>query len=600
MSARSLGVVVAAVTAGNTDDTKMWVMVIILAVSLFAVSFPTISKKVPFLRIPGIVFFIGKHFGTGVILATAFIHLLDDAFRSLQDRRVEERYGNLGKWTGCIILFSLLAIFVVEYVSTTYVEHLQEKSSAPSTPVPSRPSSPTHEYRTQHEPQSQTRITHSPALLSETTPLLAVPVPIRSRSLSTPGLPAPARTQTYPLPAPPIPGLTHSHQRVLVHTHAPPIPVLPIDVLANSPRVCRMVMARDHVHLPKKFCEGEDREMEEEDELEIGREHGHGHGHDHEHEREVEGKPRVGRRRQVVGLLVLQLGIMIHSFVIGLTLSVTSGADFTSLTTAIIFHQLFEGLSLGIRIAGLPPAPKSTPKHEVEEDEEEDDCDESDSNVGRHVHFTSETSHPCASASRHTSKVARSSASPRRRRQLQTTRWKWGYLKNQVVKTWMRARSVQWLKPTLTFLFGVTTPVGMGVGMVLWKGKGAGGGANGEDASMLLIQGIMSAISAGLLIYAATVEMIAGDFVFGDVEGHHHHHHHQHEAGEDAGSHRAMDGDHDAGVREAELGGELEELEAELEEGEGGGRTASVGKRVLAVTSLFAGAVMMVLVGLGE
>ncbi|EDR11988.1 uncharacterized protein LACBIDRAFT_314028 [Laccaria bicolor S238N-H82] len=40
---------------------------------------------------------------------------------------------------------------------------------------------------------------------------------------------------------------------------------------------------------------------------------------------------------------------------------------------------------------------------------------------------------------------------------------------------------------------------------------------------MLLTQGLMSAILAGLLIYAATVEMIAGDFVFGDVVGHGHH-----------------------------------------------------------------------------
>jgi len=68
-----------------------------------AVSFPTISKQIPFLRIPGIVFFIGKHFGTGVILATAFIHLLDDAFRSLQSKKVAERYGKLGKYTGSIM-----------------------------------------------------------------------------------------------------------------------------------------------------------------------------------------------------------------------------------------------------------------------------------------------------------------------------------------------------------------------------------------------------------------------------------------------------------------------------------------------------------------
>jgi hypothetical protein len=34
-----------------------------------AVSFPGISKKVSFLRIPHLVFFIGKHFGTGVYVA---------------------------------------------------------------------------------------------------------------------------------------------------------------------------------------------------------------------------------------------------------------------------------------------------------------------------------------------------------------------------------------------------------------------------------------------------------------------------------------------------------------------------------------------------
>lgn len=40
-------------------------------------------------------------------------------------------------------------------------------------------------------------------------------------------------------------------------------------------------------------------------------------------------EPMIGRRRQVVGLLVLQLGIMIHSIVIGLTLAIATGADFS-------------------------------------------------------------------------------------------------------------------------------------------------------------------------------------------------------------------------------------------------------------------------------
>lgn len=69
---------------------------------------------------------------------------------------------------------------------------------------------------------------------------------------------------------------------------------------------------------------------------------------------------------------------MIHSFVIGLTLSITSGSEFSeytqarpfcsgseycahtaSLLTAVTFHQLFEGLSLGTRIATLPASSRT-------------------------------------------------------------------------------------------------------------------------------------------------------------------------------------------------------------------------------------------------
>ncbi|EDR11991.1 uncharacterized protein LACBIDRAFT_314034 [Laccaria bicolor S238N-H82] len=75
------------------DDHHQSVMLIIVATSLFG-----LSKRIPFLRIPHVVFFIGKHFGTGVILATAFIHLLDDAFRSLQSPQVKSRYHNKIYW----------------------------------------------------------------------------------------------------------------------------------------------------------------------------------------------------------------------------------------------------------------------------------------------------------------------------------------------------------------------------------------------------------------------------------------------------------------------------------------------------------------------
>lgn len=61
-----------------------------------AVSFPSITKRVKALRVPSIIFYLGKHFGTGVILSTAFVHLLPDAFGKYRSR-----------WTGFVVYVSL-------------------------------------------------------------------------------------------------------------------------------------------------------------------------------------------------------------------------------------------------------------------------------------------------------------------------------------------------------------------------------------------------------------------------------------------------------------------------------------------------------------
>ena len=56
---------------------------------------------------------------------------------------------------------------------------------------------------------------------------------------------------------------------------------------------------------------------------------------------------------RLVGFFILEFGVIFHSVIIGLTLS-TSGAEFNTLFTVIIFHQMFEGLGLGSRLAILP------------------------------------------------------------------------------------------------------------------------------------------------------------------------------------------------------------------------------------------------------
>lgn len=56
---------------------------IILCMSTLACAFPILATKFPGLRIPARFFFAVRHFGTGVLIATAFVHLLPTAFISL-------------------------------------------------------------------------------------------------------------------------------------------------------------------------------------------------------------------------------------------------------------------------------------------------------------------------------------------------------------------------------------------------------------------------------------------------------------------------------------------------------------------------------------
>ena len=54
---------------------------------------------------------------------------------------------------------------------------------------------------------------------------------------------------------------------------------------------------------------------------------------------------------QLIGAAILELGVIFHSIVIGLTLAVN--AQFTTFFLVIIFHQMFEGLGLGARLSQL-------------------------------------------------------------------------------------------------------------------------------------------------------------------------------------------------------------------------------------------------------
>jgi len=88
-----------------------------------------------------------------------------------------------------------------------------------------------------------------------------------------------------------------------------------------------------------------------------GHSHGHGHGHSHSHGHElVQVEGREGdvseHVRSVVVSQILEMGIVSHSVIIGLSLGVSrSPCTIRPLVAALSFHQFFEGFALGGCIA---------------------------------------------------------------------------------------------------------------------------------------------------------------------------------------------------------------------------------------------------------
>ncbi|RCH91133.1 high-affinity Zn(2+) transporter zrt1 [Rhizopus azygosporus] len=72
----------------------------------------------------------------------------------------------------------------------------------------------------------------------------------------------------------------------------------------------------------------------------IGNEHGHAHG------MFLEGDEAMKH----IGTYILELGIVMHSIIIGITLAVTKNDEFNTLLIALVFHQFFEGMALGTRL----------------------------------------------------------------------------------------------------------------------------------------------------------------------------------------------------------------------------------------------------------
>ena len=74
--------------------TRIGALFVILVTSAIFTVFPILTRRIPNLRIPGVIYDFAKYFGSGVIIATAFVHLLEPATDELGQECLTESFQN--------------------------------------------------------------------------------------------------------------------------------------------------------------------------------------------------------------------------------------------------------------------------------------------------------------------------------------------------------------------------------------------------------------------------------------------------------------------------------------------------------------------------
>ncbi|KAJ5293216.1 uncharacterized protein N7443_009169 [Penicillium atrosanguineum] len=272
---------------------------IILGTSTVACAFPILATRFPRLHIPASFLFFVSHFGTGVLIATAFVHLLPTAFTSLGDPCLSNFWTNdYQAMPGAIALGGIFLVTVIEMVFSPAQNicrggKQREARQEPSLRHETQPGNTTKESNYSNQLQSQT----PNSLGLEARPHLRDMGPLIGRSSS----------------------ISRAINRIGEGSEE-------IVRVASAPEI------QTH-HREENGSVQPDAER---------------------HEDHSDLTPDQKQKKETMQVYLLEMGILFHSVFIGMSLSVSVGNEFVILLIAIVFHQTFEGLALGSRIASLP------------------------------------------------------------------------------------------------------------------------------------------------------------------------------------------------------------------------------------------------------
>lgn len=313
--------------AGSNDynghnGLRILAVFIILISSGLGVFFPILSSTYSFIRLPNWCFFIAKFFGSGVIIATAFIHLLDPAAEALGNDCLGGTFVDY-PWAFGICLMSLFLLFFTEIMTHYFIAKNMGHSHG-------------HDDDHVHEEKDE-----CDGELDETS--------MQNIQLEN------VITGEMNLHHNNSHNVNHGNMDMgvgIVHEHYD-------EYVDDSNKVDKLLKKGTNVDLEmaksiisdtisvdssKEYSNDNTPKSSNIQDSEI---------HDHKISRDsynIQTEDQEQYMARIMAVFILEFGIIFHSVFVGLSLSV-SGEEFETLFIVLTFHQMFEGLGLGTRVA---------------------------------------------------------------------------------------------------------------------------------------------------------------------------------------------------------------------------------------------------------
>ncbi|RSL77331.1 hypothetical protein CEP51_009162 [Fusarium floridanum] len=365
---------------------------LVLSVSCLGAGFPVAAKKLPWLKIPPSVFFACKHFGTGVLVATAFVHLLPTAFGSLTNPCLPPLFTEVyPALPGVIMMASMFLLFIVElYLNVKTGGHSHGGPTGESFGDAATHAKHAHTHAHAREPSTVSRQTTASSYWGDDQRTEANVDISYEKAMAQKFYEK--NSQPYEHPSDDDNGYSTMPAWFVVFYE---------QYVRQRAEMMEMIQHTRKISFDEQITSENSKSHFDEEGQEVD--------------------PQVYKKMST-NITLLEGGILFHSVFVGITIAMTTDG-LVVLLTAIMFHQMFEGLGLGSRIAAVP--------------------------------------------------YPRGSFRP-------------------------------WL---LVFAFGTTAPIGQAIGIASRNSY------DPESELGLIMVGVFNAISSGLLIYAALVNLMVEDFL---------------------------------------------------------------------------------------